>query len=101
MRLAAPERAAASAVFAAIRAVVREIDPALPVLNLRTQDEQIDRLHAQELLFARLSGVFGAVALALACVGLYGLMSHAVRPTHWRDWAAHGARRTTGTTCCG
>jgi ABC-type antimicrobial peptide transport system permease subunit len=57
---------------------VRNIDPALPVLNLRTQDEQIDRLHAQERLFARLSGLFGAVALALACVGLYGLLSHMV-----------------------
>src|SRR4029450_2062552 len=46
--------------------------------DLRTQDEQIDRLHGQELLFARLSGGFGGVALLLACVGLYGLMSHAV-----------------------
>jgi predicted permease len=64
-------------VFPAIRAAVREIDPALPVLNLRTQDEQLDRLHAQELLFARLSGLFGLLALALACVGLYGLMSYA------------------------
>ena len=57
---------------------MRAIDPALPVLNLRTQDEQIDRLNAQELLFARLSGLFGLLAMALACVGLYGLMSHAV-----------------------
>src|SRR4029453_1337224 len=65
-------------VVPAIRAAVREIDPALPVLNLRTQDEQIDRLRGQELLFARLSGFFGLLALALACVGLYGLMSHAV-----------------------
>jgi predicted permease len=64
--------------LAAIRAAVREVDPALPVLNLRTQDEQIDRLHAQERLFARLSGFFGLLALALACVGLYGLMSYAV-----------------------
>jgi ABC-type antimicrobial peptide transport system permease subunit len=48
------------------------------VLNLRSQVEQIDRLHAQELLFARLSAVFGALALALACVGLYGLLSHSV-----------------------
>jgi predicted permease len=65
-------------VAAAIRAAVREIDPALPVLNLRTQEEQIGRLHAQERLFARLSGFFGLLALALACVGLYGLMSYAV-----------------------
>ena len=49
-----------------------------PVLNLRTQDEQIDRLHAQELLFARLSALFGVLAVVLAAVGLYGLMSHAV-----------------------
>jgi predicted permease len=62
----------------AIRSAVREIDPALPVLNLRTQDEQINRLQGQELLFAKLSGLFGGMALLLACVGLYGLMSHAV-----------------------
>jgi predicted permease len=68
----------AAAVFPAIRAAMREIDPALPVLNLRTQKEQLDRLHGQELLFARLSGFFGLLALALACVGLYGLMSYAV-----------------------
>jgi hypothetical protein len=67
-----------AAVFSAIRAAVRGIDPALPVLDLRTQDEQIDRLHAQQRLFARVSGVFGLLALALACVGLYGLMAHAV-----------------------
>jgi predicted permease len=66
------------AVFPAIRAVVREIDATLPVLNLRTQDEQIDRIQGQELLFARLSGFFGLLALALACVGLYGLMSYNV-----------------------
>src|SRR6185436_12863568 len=82
VRLAAPASGGtvgnAAAVFPAIRAAVREIDPRLPVLNLRTQDEQIDRLHSQELLFARVSGLFGGLALTLACVGLYGLMSYAV-----------------------
>ena len=67
-----------AAVFSAIRAAVRGIDPTLPVLDLRTQDEQIERLHAQQRLFARVSGVFGLLALALAYVGLYGLMAHAV-----------------------
>ncbi|MFL5609194.1 MAG: FtsX-like permease family protein, partial [Gemmatimonadaceae bacterium] len=68
----------AGALSSSIRSAVREIDPALPVLNLRTQDEQIDRLHGQELLFAKLSGLFGVLALLLAGVGVYGLMSHAV-----------------------
>ncbi len=64
--------------FAAIRSAVREIDPALPVMNLRTMDEQVDRLHAQELLFARLAGVFGLLVLVLSAVGLYGLMAYSV-----------------------
>jgi predicted permease len=66
------------AMFAAIRAAVRDVDPTLPLIDLRTQDDQIERISAEERLFARLSGVFGAVALALACVGLYGLMSFMV-----------------------
>jgi ABC-type antimicrobial peptide transport system permease subunit len=64
--------------FAAIRAAVAEIDPTLPVLNLRTQDEQIARTSAQERLFAGLSGFFGALALTLASVGLWGLVSYRV-----------------------
>jgi predicted permease len=70
--------ASPASLIAAIQGAVREIDPSLPVINLRTQDEQIDRLNSQERLFAHLSGFFGAVALALACVGLYGLMSYQV-----------------------
>jgi predicted permease len=66
------------AVFSSLLDAMREIDPALPVVNLRTQDEQVDRNHARELLFARISGLFGALALGLACVGLYGLMSYTV-----------------------
>jgi predicted permease len=66
------------AYFAAIRSSIRELDPALPVLNLRTQDEQIDRLNGQERLFAKLSGVFGGLAVLLACLGIYGLISHNV-----------------------
>jgi predicted permease len=67
-----------ASIFPAIRAAVSEIDPTLPVINLRTQEEQIARISSEELLFARLSGFFGFVALALACVGLYGLMSYLV-----------------------
>jgi predicted permease len=62
----------------AIRAAVRQVDSALPVIDLRTQKEQIGRLTAQEALFARLSAFFGMVTLILACIGLYGLLSYLV-----------------------
>ncbi len=61
-----------------IRAAVREIDPTLPIIDLHTQDEQIERLTSQERLFARLSGFFGILTLILSSVGLYGLMSFVV-----------------------
>jgi ABC-type antimicrobial peptide transport system permease subunit len=62
----------------AIRAAVREIDPTLPVIDLRTQEQQIERRTSQQRLFAQLSGFFGVAALILACVGLYGLLSYLV-----------------------
>jgi len=64
--------------IAAARNAVREIDPNLPLINVRTQDEQVNRILAQEALFARLSSFFGVVALILVCIGLYGLMSFTV-----------------------
>ncbi len=67
-----------AALFDAIRNVVREIDPTLPVLNLRTQDQQVNRLHQQEIIFAKLAGTFGGLVLILSAIGLSGLLSHSV-----------------------
>ncbi len=61
-----------------IRDAVREIDQNLPMFDVRTQDQQADRSLAQERLFATLSSFFSVLALLLACIGLYGVMSHAV-----------------------
>jgi ABC-type antimicrobial peptide transport system permease subunit len=66
------------AVSAAVRQAVRAVDPTLPVTEMRTLGEQVERTFAREQLMARLSSVFGGVALVLACVGLYGLMTYAV-----------------------
>ena len=63
---------------AAIRQAIAEVDPNVPVANLRTQVEQIEWAVAEEKIFARLATFFGLAALALACVGLYGLMSYGV-----------------------
>lgn len=64
--------------FSSIRAVVRNADPALPMSNFRTVDEQINRSLNTERMLAAVSGGFGALALLLSLVGLYGVMSFVV-----------------------
>ncbi len=61
-----------------VRAVVRRVEPALPLQSLSTQTEHLERRVAQERLFARAYTLFGALALTLAAVGLFGLMSYSV-----------------------
>jgi predicted permease len=64
--------------FAALRRAVNQLDSTLPVFDLRTMGEQIDRSLVTERLIAMLSAVFGAIATILAAVGLYGVMSYSV-----------------------
>ncbi|MEK6287808.1 MAG: ABC transporter permease [Acidobacteriota bacterium] len=67
-----------SAMTAAIRDAVREVDSNLPLFDVKTQSQQADDSLTQERLFATLSGFFGVLALLLACIGLYGVMSYGV-----------------------
>jgi predicted permease len=67
-----------SALIPAVRKIVREADPNLPLFDVETQAEQIDALLVIERLIARLSAGFGLLALTLASVGLYGLLSYEV-----------------------
>jgi predicted permease len=61
-----------------VRRVVHDLEPNLPLADVKTQTEQIAETLVQERLFARLSGFFGGLAVLLACIGLYGLMAYAV-----------------------
>jgi ABC-type antimicrobial peptide transport system permease subunit len=64
--------------FAAIRAAVAAVDPALPVASLRTYADQVDRAAWTERALAALVTGFAVIALLLLVVGLYGLMSFVV-----------------------
>ncbi len=67
-----------SALVPAVRRVVNEIDENLPVFQVRTQSQAVDRQLFSQRLVARLFSMFGALALLLSCIGLYGLLSYDV-----------------------
>lgn len=66
------------ALAGAIRQAVQAVDANVPLYNLRTQEEQVTQLVSSERVFALLTAFFGAVALVLTCIGLYGLLAHSV-----------------------
>jgi ABC-type antimicrobial peptide transport system permease subunit len=66
------------ALIPAIRNLVSQHNNSLPLTRVMTETEQIDMLLRQERLIAQLSSFFGVLALVLACVGLYGLLSNEV-----------------------
>jgi predicted permease len=68
----------AQQIFAAVRSTIREMDANLPLFDMRTVEEQVDRSLSTERLVASLSSVFGAVATFLAAIGLYGVMAYSV-----------------------
>jgi predicted permease len=68
----------AAAIVPSLRSAVATIDKDLPLLEIRTQNEQIADTTKQERIFASLTGGFGILALILACIGIYGIMAYTV-----------------------
>ncbi|HEY1809966.1 MAG TPA: FtsX-like permease family protein, partial [Acidobacteriaceae bacterium] len=67
-----------AAITPSLRKAVQSVDRNLPLIDIRTQQEQIDQLLMTERIFADLASGFGVLALVLACIGIYGLMAYSV-----------------------
>ena len=62
----------------AVRSAVRELDATLPLFDVRSQAEQVERSIARETMFARFSTLLSVIAMILAAIGLYGTMAYTV-----------------------
>ena len=67
-----------AAVMDAVRKAVASVDPNLPLMDVRTQNEQIAAKMRNERIFADLSAGFGVLALVLAGIGIYGMLAYSV-----------------------
>jgi macrolide transport system ATP-binding/permease protein len=61
-----------------VRQVVQRLNPSLAIVEMDSMHNQLGASLWQENLFARLTGIFSALALTLACIGLYGTISYGV-----------------------
>ncbi|WP_263360008.1 ABC transporter permease [Acidicapsa ligni] len=71
-------RMSPEAIVPLLRKVVQRQDTDLPLINVRTQRQQIDSTTQQERIFVAMTSSFGMLALALASVGIYGVMAYSV-----------------------
>jgi putative ABC transport system permease protein len=65
-------------IVGAVRSQIHSLDPGLPVYNVQSMQEHLRDAFILPRLAATLFGVFGAIGLILAAVGLYGVMSYSV-----------------------
>ena len=76
MMLAVRTRENPSALVSLIRSKVRDLDPRMPIFAVRTMDQHLAYAYWAPSMGAILAGIFAMIALALASLGIYGLISY-------------------------
>src|SRR4029079_16420230 len=66
----------------AIRQALREMDPALPIIQLRSMEDVIGASVTRQRFLSTLLAIFAVVALTLAAIGTYGILSYIVTERH-------------------
>ena len=77
-----------------VRQAVAAVDHRIPIIDIVTLNEEVKNNLTQQRLIARLTSIFGLLALGLACLGLYGVMSYIVE----RRTSEIGVRLALGST---
>jgi predicted permease len=67
-----------SAIIAPVRAIIREVDPRLPISNARTMRDIVNTAIAGPRFAMQALGMFGALALLLSAIGIFGIVSQVV-----------------------
>ncbi len=81
-------------IAAQVRQAVAAVDHRIPIIDIITLNEEVKNNLSQQRLIARLTSIFGLLALGLACLGLYGVMSYIVE----RRTSEIGVRLALGST---
>ena len=76
------------------RQAIADVDPRIPVADIATLNDEVKDNLTQPRLIARLTTIFGVLALTLACLGIYGVMSYTMQ----RRTSEVGVRLALGST---